>query len=175
MANTNRDILVTVDTKTSKVTGGGFSFFVTDKNTSNFFVRLVMSMSTNRIISEYVGLEEASNYQVQLIVIKPNNQLLTIDGTLMNEENALFQFNLTEEQKNLVGTYTCEFQISSAVGTSQEIITTDPFTYTVKPSILNGVTPPQNTQGEPVLLSYDSNGNLEVTINGVTKKFTPIG
>jgi hypothetical protein len=172
MANTNRDILMTIDVKTSKVSGGGFSFFVTDQNTSNFFVRLVMSMSTNAIISQYVTLEKANSYQVRLFIIKPNNNLIAIDGTLMNEKNALFQFNLPNDYKDQVGTYTCEFHISSTLtdGTI-DVITTDPFTYTVKPSILNNIAPPTDAQGQPVILAFDENGNLVVNIGGEERVF----
>ena len=172
MANTNRDILMTLDVKTSKVSGGGFSFFVTDQNTSNFFVRLVMSMSANAIISQYVSLEQASNYQIKLYIIKPNNSLISINGTLMDEKNALFQFNLPNDYKDQIGTYTCEFQISSTLtdGTV-DVITTDPFTYTVKPSILNNIGQPTDAQGRPVILMYDSNGDLVVNINGEEKVY----
>ena len=175
MANTNRDILMTIDVKTSKVSGGGFSFFVTDQNTSNFFVRLVMSMSTNAIISQYVSLEQASNYQIKLYIIKPNGSLISIDGTLMDEKNALFQFNLPNDYKDFVGEYTCEFQISSTVNGGIDVITTDPFKYIVKPSILNDIGQPVDAQGEPVVLMYDSYGNLVVTIDGETRTFSSGG
>ena len=135
--NTNRDILMTVDVKTSKVSGGRFSFYITDKNTSNFFVRLVMSMSTNALISNYVTLEKASNYRLELFIIKPDNRLLQIDAELMDEQNALFQFNLTEDCKDMLGKYTCEFWVHSTVNDEDEVITTNSFTYTIKPSISN--------------------------------------
>ena len=137
--NTNRDILMTVDVKTSKVSNGGFSFYITDKNTSNFFIRLVMSMSTNALISNYVTLEKASNYRLELFIIKPDNRLLQIDAELMDEQNALFQFNLTEDCKDMLGKYTCEFWVHSTVNDEDEVITTDSFTYTVKPSIANNL------------------------------------
>lgn len=176
MANTNRDILMTVDVKNSKITGGGFNFYVTDKNTSNFFVRLVMSMSLNTLISSYVTLENATNYQLKLYIIKPDNNLVEINGTLMDEKNALFQFNLSDEQKDLIGEYKCEFHILSTLKDgSTDMITTEPFVYTVKPSILNSISEPVNAQGEPVILRFTNDGKLEVTIDGVTKRFNPIG
>ncbi len=139
MANTNRDLLIQVDVKSSSVTGGGFEFYVTDKNTSNFFVKLVINMSTNPNINRYVALEEASNVRVALKCKKPNGELMSIDGALVDEGEALFLYNLTQEQKDLVGTYLCEFWIQSMVDGLEEIITTAPFQFTVQPSIINSL------------------------------------
>ena len=115
-----------VDVKSSTVTGGGFTFYITDKNTSNFFVKLVINMSTNPNISRYVALEEASNYNLILKCKKPNGELLSINGELMNETEALFQYDLTQEQKDVVGTYLCEYWVTSTVDGQEEIITSSP-------------------------------------------------
>ena len=138
-ANTNRDFYVTVDVKTSKVGNGNFSFFVTDKNTSNFFVKLGINMNDNSLISNFVALENAINYRLRLIVVKPNNEVKSIFGQLMNEEEGIFQFNLNEEYKDLLGQYKCEFWVYSTVDIVEEIVTTDPFIYTIKPSVVNDV------------------------------------
>lgn len=139
MANTNRDLLMQVDVKSSSLTGGGFNFYITDKNTSNFFVKLVINMSTNPNISRYVALEEASNYRLILKCKKPNGQLISIEGELKNEEEALFHYNLTQEQKDVVGTYLCEYWIQTTVDDQEEIITTSPFQFVVQPSIINSL------------------------------------
>ena len=128
-----------VDVKSSTVTGGGFTFYITDKNTSNFFVKLVINMSTNPNISRYVALEEASNYNLILKCKKPNGELLSINGELMNETEALFQYDLTQEQKDVVGTYLCEYWIKSTVNGQEEVITTAPFEFIVQPSIINSI------------------------------------
>lgn len=153
MSNTNRDLLMQVDVKNSSVKGGGFNFYITDKNTSNFFVQLVIDMSTNPVIHKYVAIENASDYKLILKCIKPNGQLLSIEGTLMNEEESLFQYNLTEEQKDVVGAYQCEYWIYSTVNEQEEIITTAPFNFTVKESIINkldGVI--EDSEDYPILL-----------------------
>lgn len=126
-----------IDVKNSIVTGGGFNFYITDKNTSNFFVKLVINMSGNPIINRYVAIEEARNYKLILKCLKPNGELLSLEGELMNEEEALFQYNLTQEQKDMIGTYKCEYWIVSTVGGVEEIATTAPFQFTVQPSIIN--------------------------------------
>lgn len=139
VSNTNRDLLMQVDVKSSSLTGGDFTFYVTDRNTSNFFVKLVINMSTNPNIARYVTLENASDYNLFLKCKKPNGELLSLEGTLMAEEEALFQYNLTEEQKDVVGTYLCEYWITSIVNGNEEIITTAPFKFTVAPSIINSL------------------------------------
>ena len=128
-----------VDVKSSSLTGGGFTFYITDKNTSNFFVKLVINMSTNPNINRYVVLEEASNYRLILKCKKPNGELLSIDGQLMNEAEALFQYNLTQAQKDVVGEYLCEYWIQTTVNGVEEIITTQPFSFIVQPSIINNM------------------------------------
>lgn len=139
VSNTNRDLLMQVDVKSSSLTGGDFTFYVTDKNTSNFFVKLVINMSTNPNIARYVALENASDYKLFLKCKKPNGQLLSLEGTLMDEEEALFQYNLTEDQKDVVGIYLCEYWITSMVNGEEEVITTAPFKFTVAPSIINSL------------------------------------
>lgn len=153
MSNTNRDLLMQVDVKNSAIKGGGFNFYITDKNTSNFFVQLVIDMSTNPVIHKYVAIENASDYKLILKCIKPNGQLLSIEGTLMNEEESLFQYNLTEEQKDVVGTYQCEYWIYSTVNEQEEIITTAPFNFTVKESIINKLDGAiEDSEDYPILL-----------------------
>ncbi len=128
-----------VDVKSSSLTGGGFTFYITDKNTSNFFVKLVVNMSTNPNINRYVALEEASNYRLTLKCKKPNGELMSLEGTLMDEDQALFQYNLAQEQKDVVGAYLCEYWIQSTVNGQEEIITSEPFEFTVQPSIINSI------------------------------------
>lgn len=139
MANTNRDLLMQVDVKSSSLTGGGFTFYITDKNTSNFYVKLVVNMSTNPNINKYVILEEASNYRLILKCLKPNGELMSIEGELINEEEALFHYNLNQDQKDIIGTYLCEYWIQTTVNGQEEIITTAPFEFIVQPSIINSL------------------------------------
>lgn len=139
MANTNRDILMYIDVKASSLTGGGFTFYITDKNTSNFFVKLVINLSTNPHINKYVALEEASNYRLILKCLKPNGELVSIEGELINEEEALFHYDLTQDQKDVVGEYLCEYWIQTTVEGKEEIMTTAPFNFQVEPSIINSI------------------------------------
>lgn len=186
MANTNRDLFMTFNVKKSTVTGGGFSFYITDKNTSNFFVQLITDVETNSFITKYVVLEQASDYRLVLQVVKPNKELIEIEGQLMDDKNAIYQFNLKDEEKDMIGTYSCEFWVCSMVNEEEEITTSNPWTYNIISSILSKadsrITKDPNY---PVVmelkrdlenlasLSFDEEGNLLVTIDGVTKKFIP--
>lgn len=173
MANINRDLLLQIDVKKSTVTGGNFQFYITDKHTSNFFVQLVFNMSTNQLIKNYVTIENASDYGIELVLIKPSKEILYIEATLIDESKALFLYDLSNDQMNEVGEYRCEFRVTSIVNHRKEIITSDPFTFKVQPSIVNGVDGEfgEPTQGYPL---YDSlndritkfeEGQLDVDIN----------
>ena len=177
MSNTNRDLLMQIDVKSSSVTGGDFSFYITDKNTSNFFVKLGINMSTNPLINRYVVLENASDYELILKCRKPNGELISIEGQLMNEPNALYQFNLTQEQKDIVGVYLCEYWIKSKVNKEEEIITTESFEFAVYPSILNTFdNVVEDPQQYPLLQEiYDEiedikSGNIEIDFEDYAKK-----
>lgn len=135
--NINRDYLVSIDIKNSTVSKENLNFYITDKKTSNIYVQLVINMSTNNYISKFVVLEEASNYQTQLNIVKPNNEPKTITGELLDEDNAIFLFDLEDDCKDLVGTYNCEVYASCIVNGRTEGSTSDPFDYTVKASIFN--------------------------------------
>ena len=166
-----------IDVKSSSVTGGGFSFYITDKNTSNFFVKLGINMSTNPLINRYVVLENASDYELILKCRKPNGELISVEGQLMNEQNALYQFNLTQEQKDIVGVYLCEYWIKSKVNEEEEITTTESFEFTVYPSILNSFdNVVEDPEQYPLLQEiYDEieeirNGNIEIDLEDYARK-----
>jgi hypothetical protein len=186
MANTNRDLFMTFNVKKSTVTGGGFSFYITDKNTSNFFVQLITNVETNSFITKYVTLETASDYSLILQVVKPNKELMEVEGQLMDEKNAIYQFNLKDEEKDMIGVYSCEFWVRSTVNDEEEITTSAPWTYNVISSILSKadsritkdpnypiVTELRRDLENLASLSFDEDGNLLVTIDGITKTFVP--
>ncbi len=135
--NINRDYLVTVDVKNSGVTVGNLKFFITDEKTSNIYVQLLINMSSNELIKDLVILESASDYELELRIVKPNNEPKRIKGKLLNEYKALFLFDLEDDCKDIIGPYKCELLISCKVENRTESITSDSFTYVVNQSILN--------------------------------------
>lgn len=135
--NINRDYLLTVDVKSSSVSTQNLKFYITDNKTSNIFVQLMINMSTNDLIKNLVILEDASNYNLELKIIKPNNEPKRVKGVLLDEANAIFLFDLENDNKDLIGNYTCELSVTCNVADRQEETTSDPFSYEVKKSITN--------------------------------------
>ena len=139
MSNANRDYAIVYDVKNSSlVLSRPLSFYITDKNTSNIFVKLVTKVSVGNGIDQYTDIENASNYVLTMRVIKPNNEVKSLEATQHEPEN-IFQFDLTEDFKDIPGKYICELTISTIVSARQELITSDPFNYEVKRSILSNV------------------------------------
>ena len=139
MSNANRDYAIVYDVKNSSlVLSRPLVFYITDQNTSNIFVRLVTKVSIGNGIDQYTDIEEASSYALTMRVIKPNNEVKSIEAT-QHELESIFQFDLTEDFKDIPGKYICELVISTIVSERQELITSDPFNYEVKRSILSNV------------------------------------
>lgn len=152
--NLNKGYFLTVDVKRSTVTiPSDFRFYITDKKTSDLYVQLLINSQPNSVIKNYVGLEEAYNYRLTLNIIKPNNEPKEIKGKLIDEENAIFYYDLTDDCKDLIGKYKCEFYIECTVNSSKEATTSDSFEYTVSPSIFNNLDEPIETDEKyPILL-----------------------
>ena len=137
MTNFNREYVITVDIKNATVSAPSMQFYITDIKTSNIFVQLVVNESKSELIKKYAPAENANSYSIKLRIIKPNNDPKDIDFTLLNELESFFYVDLTDEYKDYVGTYQCELFVDSIVDGHLERITTSPFTYEVKPSIMN--------------------------------------
>lgn len=139
MSNANRDYAIVYDVKNSSlVLSRPLNFYITDKNTSNIFIKLVTRVTVGNGIDQYTDIENASNYVLTMRVIKPNNEVKSLEATQHEPEN-IFQFDLTEDFKDIPGEYICELTISTIVSGRQELITSDPFNYEVKRSILSNV------------------------------------
>lgn len=140
ITNLNRDYLIKINVKEATIDVPKMTFWNTDKKTSNMFVQLVINMSTNELISQYVTVQNATDYKITLNVIKPKtNQYRTFEATLLNEEKALFEIDLPDEFTDQVGNYNFEFEVSSKVDNNDESITTSNGTYEVKGSILTNL------------------------------------
>lgn len=138
--NLNRDYLITVDIKQAAVsTPSNMQFYITDIGTSNIFAQLVINESNSQLITKYAPVETASDFKITLRVIKPNNQALSVDFTLLNELEAFFYIDLTEDYKDYIGEYQCELFVDGLVNEKPERITTSSFTYEVLPSIMNNL------------------------------------
>lgn len=150
ITNLNRDYLIKINVKEATIDVPKMTFWNTDKKTSNMFVQLVINMSENELIKNYVTIENATDYKITLNVIKPKtNQYRTFEAKLLNEEKALFEIDLTSEFIDQVGDYSFEFEVSSKVDSNDESITTSNATYEVKGSILTNLN--EETSSSPDL------------------------
>lgn len=150
ITNLNRDYLIKINVKEATIDVPKMAFWNTDQKTSNMFVQLVINMSTNELISNYVTVQNATDYKIKLNVIKPKtNQYKTIEATLLNEEKALFEIDLPDEFTDQVGDYSFEFEVSSKVDSNDESITTSNGTYKVNGSILTNLN--EETSSSPDL------------------------
>lgn len=150
ITNLNRDYLIKINVKEATIDVPKMTFWNTDKKTSNIFVQLVINMSTNELISQYVTVQNATDYKITLNVIKPKTkQYKTIEATLLNEEKALFEIDLPDEFTDQVGDYSFEFEVSSKVDSNDESITTSNGTYKVNGSILTNLN--EETSSSPDL------------------------
>ena len=139
MSNTNRDYTIIYDIKNSTlILSRPLVFYITDKNTSNIFVRLTTKTNIGGGVDQYTDIENASNYILILRVIKPNDEVMNIRA-IQRKPESIFEFDLTEDFKNIPGTYICELMISTVVNGRQELLTSDSFTYEVKRSILSKI------------------------------------
>ena len=139
MSNTNRDYLIVCEVKNSKITvARQLNFYITDKNTSNIFIKLVNRIENDNGVSSYADIENATAYKVTLRIVKPNNETISVMATQLEPE-AIYQVDLEENCKNIAGTYKCELLITTTVNGREELNTSDPFTYLVKKSILSDV------------------------------------
>lgn len=138
--NLNKDYLVIVDVKSATVaTPNKMSFYITDIKTANIFAQLVINDSNSELIKKYAPIENAKDYKITLRVIKPNNEFKEIEFSILNELEAFFMVDLTEDFKDIIGTYKCELFVDCIVNSELERITTASFRYAVKPSIYNNL------------------------------------
>lgn len=147
MSNTNRDYIVVNDVKSGQIAiKRTLKFYVTDKNTSNIFIKLVQNQVDENGIYQFTELEPANDYEVSLRIVKPDNSTKTVRAAKMKDKE-IFQIDLPNDCIDIKGKYSCEILVSSTVDSIQELNTSDPFTYEVRNSILSNVGPVKPSDG----------------------------
>lgn len=140
MKNPNKDYIVDVNVKTSTVSASSnLKFAITDINTSNIFFRLVFNESSNSLVNSYAPQEDSSNYKLTLRIVKPSNQPIDIEATLLDQNSNFFIVDLPDNYKDVIGIYVCELFIDTNINGRLERSTTNSFTYEVVKSIYNGL------------------------------------
>ena len=138
LRNINKDYLIQIDVKAAIVNvPNDMSFFITDVKTCNIFAQLVINESKSDLVKKYAPIEEAANYKLTLRIIKPNGEPKEIKFTILNELDAFFYIDLTDEYKDHIGKYRCELFVDCLVNDELERMTTREFTYEILPSIYN--------------------------------------
>ena len=138
LRNINKDYLIQIDVKAATVNvPGDMSFFITDVKTCNIFAQLVINESKSDLVKKYGPIEEAANYKLTLRIIKPNGEPKEIEFTILNELDAFFYIDLTDEYKDHIGKYRCELFVDCLVNDELERMTTREFSYEILPSIYN--------------------------------------
>ena len=160
--NINRDYLIVLDVKTGKVDSPNIYYFNTDKNTSNIYVQMILRETS----IEATTIENATDYSIKANIIKPDLDFNILDGILVNEEKAIYEFNLTEEYINLSGNYKIEFEVSSKVENIEESITSFPTKFKVFPSILTDTNKPIESSSDYPILKQLIEEVRELQANG---------
>lgn len=133
MTNINRDYFVILDVKSGELSGSTQMYFYnTDKNTSNIYVQLVVRETP----VDATPIENATNYIVEAKIVKPGPVTKDLTATLVNESEAIYEFDLPNDCTNLSGSYKIEFWVKAKVADKDELITSSKAKYKVKKSIL---------------------------------------
>ena len=153
MANLNKENIITVDVKNATVkTEGSMSFYVTDIKTCNIYCQLVINESKSTLVKNYAPIENAEDFSITLRLIKPNNEPKELSFSLLNQVEAFFYVDLTDEYKDCIGTYNCELFVDCLVNGELERITTSSFSYRVNASIMNNLDDViNNMQSNPLI------------------------
>ena len=162
--NINRDYLIINDVKKSNIRldNGSMFFYITDKNTQNIFVNLVINVSNNDLIQKYANIENAEDYTLAMNIVKPDNTYKIIEGKLHDKEKAIFEFDLKEDCCDEVGTYKCELLTKCNINDREEITTSNKLTYKVKSSILNNLDDIVNAPEYPLVIQlFDKLSDIE--------------
>lgn len=128
MINIDKDYLITVDLKNTKVKSDKTIFFYnTDLNICNIFIKLICSDEDKTIPEDLI---------VEFAVLKPEtDEFKPLDATLISKEDLLYQVDLTTDYFDIVGKYSCEIRVSGTIENELKCFTSEEFDYVVKPNI----------------------------------------
>jgi hypothetical protein len=137
--NLNKENIITVDIKNASIsTQGNMTFYITDIKTCNIYCQLVINRSKSNLIKKFAPIENAIDYKVILRAVDPNKSgIKELEFTLLNQIEAFFMVELTDEFISCAGDYKCELFVECKVNGVLERITTSPFTYKVNGSIID--------------------------------------
>ena len=128
MINIDKDYLITVDLKNTKVKSDKTIFFYnTDLNICNIFIKLICTDEDKTIPDDLI---------VEFAVLKPEtDEFKPLDATLISKEDLLYQVDLTTDYFDIVGKYSCEIRVSGTIDNEKKCFTSESFDYVVRPNI----------------------------------------
>ena len=128
MIDIDKDYLITVDLKSTKIKSDKTLFFYnTDLNICNIFIQLICTDSDKTIPDDLI---------VEFAVLKPEtNEFKPLNATLISKEDLLYQVDLTTDYLDIIGTYECEIRVSGTIDNETKCFTSESFDYVVKPNI----------------------------------------
>lgn len=128
MINIDKDYLITVDLKNTKVKSDKTIFFYnTDLNICNIFIKLICTDKDKTIPDDLI---------VEFAVLKPEtDEFKPLDATLISKEDLLYQVDLTTDYFDIVGKYSCEIRVSGTIENESKCFTSEEFDYVVRPNI----------------------------------------
>ena len=125
----------------------------TDENIFNIKVFVAITESGR---ARKLSHDELANYKLIMQVVKPvSNQYKEVEGVLDTTEDFVL-FEMPKNTYDQVGTYKCQIKVTDDKGdgdtSNDEILTSRDFTYSVKASLLTGLSADISTDPEvPVL------------------------
>lgn len=128
MINIDKDYLITVDLKNTKVKSDKTIFFYnTDLNICNIFIKLICTDEDKTIPEDLI---------VEFAVLKPEtDEFKPLDATLISKEDLLYQVDLTTDYFDIIGKYSCEIRVSGTIENESKCFTSEEFDYVVRPNI----------------------------------------
>ena len=164
----NRDYNITLDLSNGSVSCIDSLYFnITDNNVANIICTVVTS-DYSKYPVEVNPIDNSANYNLKLYATKPKtSEYRELDATLMDGENAAFEFKLTPELVDQIGKYKCELVISC----EDKSLTSGSFYYRVTDSIFNQFDEEVESDPDyPILLDLinqvqDIDENMEQMVN----------
>lgn len=164
----NRDYNITLDISNGSVNCIDSLYFnITDENVANIICNVVTSDYSKYPI-EVNPIDNSKDYNIKLYAIKPKtSEYRELDATLIDSENAAFEFKLTPELVDQIGKYKCELVITNG----DKSLTSGSFFYRVTDSIFNQFDEEIESDSDyPILLELieevnDIQGNVDKVIS----------
>lgn len=150
--NNKREYEITLNVNSS-VSAPTMQLYNTDENIFNIKVFVAITEDGR---ARKLSHDELANYKLIMQVVKPvSNQYKEVEGVLDTTEDFVL-FEMPKNTYDQVGTYKCQIKVTDDKGdgdsTNDEILTSRDFTYSVKPSLLTGLSADISTDPEVPIL-----------------------